>query len=251
MAVLGRKSCAFACCELIVSLKTLLPTPFLLKTHIANLYSLLSSLSSAWALWAPQWHPWGFCIHPNIWHVCESLLKLMGVMCDWEQLAGWIAESWNNYGRNSQVFVFLQMILYCVVFTSALGRTAEKLSYSWCHLVTFEAYFWCFIILCLFFTCDLICSLIENTVTFPLLSSFVSLLKVIFFKCSRGWLGDKVQLLPRAEKAAGVPLRFSAPTKQVRLRPCSCFILARQLSQSLLWVGNDSIQRQAKHLNGC
>lgn len=86
------------------------------------------------------------------------------------------------------------MILYCAAFTSALGRTAEKLSYSWCHLVTFEACFWCLIILCLFFTCDLIFILMENTVTFPVLSSFVSLLKVIFFQCSQGRLG--VQLTP-------------------------------------------------------
>lgn len=120
MAVLGRKSCAFACCELIVSLKTLLPMPFLLKTHIANLYSLLSSLSSAWALWAPQWHPWGFCIHPNIWHVCESLLKLMGVYVWLGAVSGvncWIMQQlWQEF--SGFCFSTNDIVLCCIHFSS-------------------------------------------------------------------------------------------------------------------------------------
>lgn len=141
MAVLGRKNCAFACLKLIVSLKILVPLPFVLKNTYCTFVCTLFLPELCMGVVSSPVMSLGLCIHPNIWHVCETLLDWWEFVCDWEQLAGWIAESWNHYGRNSLLFVFLQMLLFCAAFTSALGRTSEKLGDSWCHLVTSEV-FW-------------------------------------------------------------------------------------------------------------
>lgn len=133
----------------------------------------------------------GFCIHPSIWHVCKSLLKFMGVYVWLGAVSGvncWIMEQlWQEF--SGFCFSTNDIVLCCIHFSSWQDCWKVKL-----QLVPSGNFWSVFLVLCLFFTCGLICSLIENTVTIPLLSSFVSLLKVIFFKCSQGWLG--VQLAP-------------------------------------------------------
>lgn len=109
----------------------------------------------------------GFYIHPNIWHVCESLLKFIWVYVWLGAVSCWIAESWNNYGRKSLVLCFStnDIVLCCIQFSS--WQDYWKVSYSSCHLVTFEAIsltcFCCLIILCLLCTGNLIFSLVINS----------------------------------------------------------------------------------------
>lgn len=62
--------------------------PFLLKTDIANLYSLFSFLNSAKAFGAFQLYPWGFTFILTYGMYVSLFSNLLEFMCDWEQLAG-------------------------------------------------------------------------------------------------------------------------------------------------------------------
>lgn len=81
----------------------------------------------------------GFYIHPNIWHVCEAVLKFIGVYVwlgavIW--LNCWIMEQLQQK-LSGFVFFFTNDIVQSYVHFGS-WQDRWKVSYSCCHLVTLE-----------------------------------------------------------------------------------------------------------------
>lgn len=179
--------------------------------------------------------------------------NLLEFVCDWEQLSGWIAESWNNYGRNTLVlcciFFFTNDIVVCYIHLVLAGLLKRKLQLLpsgnlWRNFPSmFPLLINSSIILCrkLDFLSHNKCGYLS--------SSFAVLLKTRFSQCSIVWLENMVQVAPpwrssslywssqsqrNCLEPSAVDCSAVLTSKKVRLEPYFCSLPVRELSWWIL-----------------